>query len=348
MPRSLAISFEEVMRQEREGVLAHLVRCLLAPLGLCSGLWIKIKNKLYDVGALPVHKGPLPVVSVGNLVVGGVGKTPFVRLLAQALAPAGKVAILSRGYRSGVGKRPFVVDAGAARGGDEALMLARTLKNALVIVGQDRLAGVRLAAKLGAKIVLLDDGMQHRRLHRNVEIALLHATHPWGSGHFLPHGILRDDPSRLAACDLIIAVGEGYTGNAQVPVVEVDTTCNGVYDLEGKRLTLNGEKVALFCAIGAPSRFVRTVQEELRTPVVARYFLGDHKSFAKIALLAFAKEAKQKGAKLLLCTEKDKVKIPKDWVLPLPCAWVSQEMVIRKNGGALGALVERIKESMSI
>ena len=169
----------------------------LASWGYGSG--VAARNALYDHKLLPTHSSPLPTISVGNLLLGGSGKTPLVRFLAQSLE--GKVAILSRGYKSRAEKRssPTLVlpDSRWEEVGDEPLMLARSLPDALVIVCADRLKGAAFAKKHGAQVLLLDDGFQYRRLARDVNIVCIPATTSIHSLSLFPRGPLREPLSAL-------------------------------------------------------------------------------------------------------------------------------------------------------
>lgn len=218
---------------------------------------------------MPVFKVAVPVISIGNVVAGGTGKTPFVHLLAKNFSKTKKVAILSRGY----GPMP-----------DEPMLLARRLPNVGVYVGKDRVALAKQAVKEGAELIFLDDGFQHRRLHRDLDIVL----HGQGKEHYLPWGFLRDSPSRLKTAEV-------------VDTKDTRLVLKRILDLQGREIpSIRGWEVGIFCGIARPERFKKTV-EELGAKVVKEVYFADHE-LADLSLL---------GEGVWICTEKDFVKLPK-------------------------------------
>lgn len=313
---------------------------------------IRLRHWLYDKGWIGQKHAPLPVVSVGNLVVGGVGKTQVVLLLAKKLED---VAILSRGFRGKAEKRkePLVVSTHQhlpSECGDEPWLLASRLPKAQVIVNRDRYLSSLKAKKLGARVLILDDGMQHRRLFRDIEIVVLEGKDPLGGGRFLPSGLLREDPKRLAKADLVIFMGqpsktdlEKVMGLAQSPYATAQIKISGIYDLKGEGFpSIKGKKIGLFCGIGNPERFVSSV-EALGAVVVATKYLADHKKIQAEELKRFASFCKEKGAQYLLCTEKDKVKLPEILLMPpLLLGWVKVDLEIIKNQEAWDRITKEI------
>lgn len=227
-----------------------------------------------------------PVVSIGNIVVGGTGKTPFVLYLAKAFSNR-KVAILSREYGKVL---------------DEPLLLQRRAPFCKVYVGKDRRDLAKRAKKEGAELILLDDGFQYRKLFRDIDIVLLSKEDPFGKGHFLPWGFLRDSPKRLSKADLVVGT----------PTLEVEKRVEGVFDFsERKKDIQKGERVVLFSAIARPESFEKTVSS-LGFIVLFHKIFADHEKPTFESLLELAKRAKEEGAERLLCTEKDFVKWRKD------------------------------------
>src|SRR6266436_4083268 len=189
------------------------VTVALAPLGRLYGVAMKTRRALYRSGRLHVHKLGAPVISVGNLTTGGTGKTPLVAWIARELAHTGqRVCILTRGYgRRSAGTRVVVSDgveiiSDAAQAGDEPLLLAETLKGlAAVISDADRVSAARWAVEhLHSGVFVLDDGLQHLGVARNLNILTIDATNPWGNRKLLPAGILRESPSELARANCIV------------------------------------------------------------------------------------------------------------------------------------------------
>jgi tetraacyldisaccharide 4'-kinase len=271
------------------------------------------------------------VVSIGNLTIGGTGKTPAVEMVARWLTGDGRrVAIVSRGY----GRRPgapveLVSDGGgprlpAERAGDEPLLLARRLPGVAVVVGADRLAAGRWAVThLRPDVVLLDDGFQQRRLMKDVEIVCLDARAPWGPGGLFPRGTLREPPSALARAQLLIATRAArrnlaglfeeirqYAGPA--PCLAADYAVEGLEDLESGALrpasALQGRGVLAFAGIAAPERLGETLAAHgaIVRDVVA---FPDHHPYAPGDLAAVAHRARAMGAGLLVTTEKDAVRL---------------------------------------
>lgn len=246
-----------------------------APLSMGYALAVWVRNFLYDRKWLAITRVPATVISVGNIVAGGSGKTPLVLLLAK-MFPQKNIAILSRGY------------GGMA---DEAQIFARRLPHAKVYVGKNRVLLAKQAVKEGAEIVLLDDGFQYRRLHRDFDLVLLAEGR-----HFLPWGFLRDHPKRLKKADLLIG-----------PSAEVEFTykVDRIVNIKGEVLpTICGKKAALFCGIAKPLAFRKMVQD-LGVEIVQELFLADHEPIFKKKLNDLASQAD-----LILCTEKDAVKLP--------------------------------------
>ncbi len=315
----LGVIVEAVMRGRR-GFIPSLYRCTMTLPAWIYGAIVKGRNRFYDRrGGIKLSR---PVISVGNLVAGGTGKSDVVALLARALP--GKVAIVSRGYGVKI-RQPFVVrgNHGAEVCGDEPRMLANRLKEVMIVVGPDRVAGARLAIERGASVVLLDDGMQYRRLHRDFEIVVLDGNDPFGGNHFLPKGLLREDPKRLEKADLVVINGGEW--KPLQTAVRMRGRVEGIFTLQGERIkTLHTVPVALFCGIGNPERFVHTVQE-LGADIREKLFVPDHK---KIKEAELAKLFVRTGVKFLVCTEKDGVKYANSC---LPILWIKRSLVVDQH-----------------
>lgn len=284
------------------------------------------RHKAYDKKWLAITQVPVPVISVGNIVAGGTGKTPFTLLLAEELASIAKLAILTRGYRSRIERKGLVVAISKEQGpsvkveecGDEPYLLASRLKDVAIWVGKDRCLSAKKASEQGATLLLLDDGMQYRKLARQIEVVMVDAKDPFGKGAFLPHGFLRELPERLAKADLIVI--------NHVQHKESFDTCKtllGRYTaapMIGTRLKVKNQvkgAVGAFCGIGKPERFFSTL-EEIGCQIVDRLISLDHFAVKKEDLERFAERCKTLGATTLVCTEKDAVKLPQGLRLCLP------------------------------
>ncbi|MBK6684865.1 MAG: tetraacyldisaccharide 4'-kinase [Deltaproteobacteria bacterium] len=269
------------------------------------------RSWLYDRGLWSAVRAERPVISVGNVTVGGSGKTPLVITLVEHL-PGKKVGVLSRGYGRRSKAAPVVVSTGegplvsAEEGGDEPCLIAQRT-SAIVVVDPDRVRGAARAIRLGAEVLILDDGFQHRRLHRDLDLVVLDGAEPFGNGHFLPRGPLRESPGVLSRADLLIQVGPGSRLQNDDRMVEVEVVPATVGPHPAS--WLRGRRVALYAAIARPLRFRRTV-EALGATVVAEHFDADHHFTDPRALLAFAAAAQTAGAELVVTTEKDQARGP--------------------------------------
>lgn len=324
---------------------------ILTPLSTLYRSIVRFRHYLYDHKFFSKHFSKLPTVSIGNVMAGGTGKTQVALLLAKHLSESLRVAILTRGYRGRAehAAEPLLVDTeqhSASQAGDEPWLLAKR-SGALVLVNKNRFKSALKAEKLGAEILVLDDGMQHRKLHRDFEIVVIDGKTPFGS--FLPKGRRREEMDRLSAADLILYVGEPeaaieqeVTRHTTAPCVAAHIVPTGVFmHATGTVATLDGRPVAVFCGIGNPSRFVKTV-EGFGAQIIATHFAPDHSLPNEKTLRKFALLAKEKGASLLLCTEKDAVKLS-NIPLPLPVAWMRVTLEIVKNRDAWTKMVNEIK-----
>jgi len=321
---------------------------VIAKVGLRAISWVYKavcigRNYAFNSGWLTSYYPPIPVlISIGNIVAGGTGKTPLTALLVKELIEGCQVAILSRGYRAMAEhlERPFFLSQGegplypASYGGDEPYMLAALNPQALVLVGRDRSFSAKMAARAGAEVAIIDDGMQHRWLHRDYDIALINAKDPFGLGYFLPRGFLRDTPSSLKRSHLIILTHAEEEQQRQraiallrtysdAPIAATKISVMGVYNLRGEQVeSLEGKAVAIFCGIAQPDSFLSTV-ESLGARIVASLILPDHGILPQNgAWERFVGESQRCGAECVVCTEKDRVKIKEGFDLPLPLVWV--------------------------
>lgn len=300
------------------------LRPALAPLGWLYGAWMRARNAHYDrAGA--AQRVEAPVVSIGNLSAGGTGKTPVVGWLARALQARGITpAIVSRGYRGAAGSGPLVVSRGAGPeceasvSGDEPWMLANTLPGTLVVVGSRRILGARKAIELGARVVLLDDGFQHRALVRDLDVVLLDATRPFQFDRLLPAGRLREPASSLGRADWILLTRAGSANglgalrdavravNQAAPILEADHRARGFLDPSGQAVEKPGRAVA-FCGIGHPDRF-RQDLERLDVSIESFRAFGDHERIDAGSLDELKRIASERDA-ALVTTEKDLARV---------------------------------------
>lgn len=309
---------------------------LLRPLGGLYALVMRLRQYLYGRGVLRPVRAARPVICLGNLTVGGAGKTPACLALAKSLLARGKrPAIVSRGY--GRGKNapsPLVVAKGWAHGdmpvaqspadsGDEPWLMAQALPPAAVLVDAKRSRAARVAAdELGADVLLLDDGYQHLALYADARILLIPARQPFGNGRVLPAGPLREPLEGHGRADIIVV-----TGCEAIPP-DILTLCGArpAFAAEyastawrsasdGRRLPpdhLAGHTVYAFCGLGRPDGFRRSLKK-LRVEIRAFEALRDHQVYDEKLLSQLAENFKSSGAEYLVTTAKDAVKIPQNF-----------------------------------
>ncbi|MEM8548364.1 MAG: tetraacyldisaccharide 4'-kinase [Pseudomonadota bacterium] len=244
---------------------------LLWPLAGLFGVLSALHRALFRWGIKPSQAVDARVIVVGNIAVGGAGKTPVTGWLAQALADAGaRVAIVSRGY-GGNAVSPLQVraDTDPAVAGDEAVMQVRQ-SGLPVFVGRDRVAACQLAIAEGAEVIVCDDGLQHYRLRRDIEIAVVDGERRHGNGWLLPAGPLRETPARLATVDHVLVHG-GSAGDFHLDVDHAVNLANG----ERRSLTtFKGQTLHAVAGIGHPERFFLALEQHDIT--VQRVPLPDH------------------------------------------------------------------------
>jgi tetraacyldisaccharide 4'-kinase len=318
-----------VQRWER-GFIAGAGGLLAAMAGGYRGL-LSAREWLYARGILHSHALDCPVVSIGNLTVGGTGKTPAVELAVRTLADLGhRPAVLSRGYGRSGGGVQIVADAASIRldaeeAGDEPFLLARRLPGVPVVVGPNRYEAGRVArARFGVTAVVLDDGFQHRTLRKDLEILMARAAQPWGNGRLLPGGPLREPLGGLARAHLVVATGARRLDEAAevtqtvshvapaVPVltaVHVPTEC---FESGGMRFValdaLGGARLLAFAGIGSPAGFRRTLRETAATVVDFQEF-ADHHWYTREELAGLERRAVEMRADGFVTTEKDWVRL---------------------------------------
>jgi len=317
------------------------LQLLLLPLTLCSllyGLAMSCRALLYRTGVLKSHRIGCRVVTVGNITVGGTGKTPTVCCLAQYFKQGGfRVAVLNRGYRGKQADRIQIVSDGtsvlasAEAAGDEAFMLARKLPGIPVLAARDRVAAGALAVeRFSSQIAILDDGFQHLRVQRDADIVLINAANPFGNGFLLPRGILREKLSALQRAHIILLtktdVSAGAVGTLREtirrynPDAPVFTSSYQIRCLRNARsgdhipiAAFAGKRVGAVCSIGDPGGFIAMV-EKLQTMLVERIILPDHHAYGPEDYRRIAELFRH--ADSIITTEKDIAKIDLNMVQP--------------------------------
>jgi tetraacyldisaccharide 4'-kinase len=312
----LASQFRELVSGRRKGLGATLLRAGLALVEVPYTWAVRRRNLRYDRGQAAIHRVPVPVISVGNLTLGGTGKTPLVRWIAQWLLDRGVCpAIVSRGY-------------GARQGSenDEALELRADLPQVGHMQNPDRAAAAREAiGRFRCQAIVLDDAFQHRRLARDLDLVLLDASEPLGFQHVFPRGTLREPVEGLGRADMVLLSradligGElrdslrrqvlGYAPNAAWgEVVHAPRSLVSHQGLEEPIGWLSGRRIAAFAGIGNPAGFRHTLENCGCRPV-AFWEFPDHHAYTRGDLASLAARAGELGAEALVCTRKDLVKI---------------------------------------
>ncbi len=295
------------------------------------------RDWLYARGLLRSRRVGCPVVSIGNLTVGGTGKTPAVELAVRTLTEMGhRPAVVSRGYRRQSRGVQVVADTASVRldaedAGDEPFLLARRLPRVPVVVGASRLQAARLAVeRFGVTAVVLDDGFQHRTLTKDLEIVMTRARSPWGNGRLLPSGPLREPLSALRRADLIVAAGVASPGDIAdvlataalhapgVPVLAARYTAVECWEAERMRdhpvHVLSGLPLLAFAGIASPDGFEATLRG-LGAHITQMVRFPDHHWYTSSELTRLEARATASGACGLVTTEKDWVRLRR---LPLP------------------------------
>lgn len=291
---------------------------------------------LYERGWFESQQLPAPVISVGNLTVGGTGKTPCVAWLANWLRAEGyAVAILSRGYKRASTGRIEVSDGktllcDAVTAGDEPYLLAQSCPGVRVIVDQDRYAAGRwLAERVPVSAFLLDDGFQHLRLQRDLNLLLLDATDDLAQAQMVPFGRLREPLTALRRADAVIVTRADqpfdrpalettirHFARAQAPIFYAHHALTKLRRLgtgESRELTdLTGQSVAAFSGIARPERFLNDL-EKLGMRVVWQRSFADHHRYTQVEFESIVIEAKRAGAGAILTTEKDAANLQTPW-----------------------------------
>nr|MBP7377341.1 tetraacyldisaccharide 4'-kinase [Pyrinomonadaceae bacterium] len=323
-------------------------------LGHIFGKVAELRNSLYDKGVLDVFDLRARVISVGNLTAGGTGKTPLVAYISNILHSRGEtVCILTRGYGRKDPKERVVVTDGkriltdAEHAGDEPFELAKKLLGKVIIIADaDRVsAGEWARRKFGVTTFILDDGFQHRKVKRDLDIVCIDSTDPFGGGKMLPAGRLREQKVGLDRADVVIVtranLGSGIAVlrssiadlNPETQIFTSETAISGVVDLkdiQSKRRPTQREikehKVFAFCGIGNPEIFFKQLWQDgfdaAGTKAFRDHFVYSQKDVAEIERLA-----RDSSADLLLTTAKDAVKL-QELEFTLPCYVVEIEMVI--------------------
>jgi tetraacyldisaccharide 4'-kinase len=295
---------------------SHPLSILLLPLSGVFGLLVSLRRFAYETGMLRRHKLPVPVIVIGNITVGGTGKTPLVIWLVESLRGAGyRPGVVSRGYGGDTARMPQLVtaDSDPVAVGDEPVLIAQRAACPVAVAPRRVMAARALIADHDCNVIVSDDGLQHYALERDMEIAVIDGERRLGNGHYLPAGPLREQATRLRRVDIMVVNGKALPGECRMQLV--GTTTQSLVDAHVKRDL--GEwrdaRVHAVAGIGNPARFF----DQLRGQglKVVEHPFPDHHRF-RAADLRFGDDLP------VVMTEKDAVKCrafaaPNHWYVPV-------------------------------
>ena len=369
----------DVIYDRRDGFWVGIYAAFLKGLSFIFSGIVRLRHKMYDSRILRDFPLGCTVVVVGNLTVGGTGKTPIVEKFARSLSERErKVAILSRGYKSksesvftrfarwithGEPPPPKVVSDGhkvlldSEHAGDEPYMLARNLPGVVVIVDKNRVkAGHYAVSHFGADTLILDDGFQYLPLRGQIQLLLVDKTNPFGNCSMLPRGILREPISHLKRASYIfITKSDGRKDpelehlirkyNPTVEIIECAHVPERLVDFASgvpeSLSILDGVKISCFSAIAAPESFEKFLSDLGADIVYKKRFL-DHHRFEDSELDEFFRKSTEAGAKLAVTTEKDAVRIRSNYAAEIPFYYTKLEIEILDGCDDFESAVERI------
>lgn len=294
--------------------LDRLLSDALTPAAVLFGVGTRIRRRLHETGPLRTTRMPVPVIAIGNLTLGGTGKTPLAIWITQTLVNQGAApAIVTRGYGARAGSAPRRVRAADPCESDEARLLAGRFPSLPVIAGRDRVAGIRLAMDSGAGVIVLDDAFQHLAVARDLDILLLDPRVPYPTGRTLPAGPMREPWSAATRADLYVVVDGPTTpspnGREPIRARRQATSLRLGGDVIDSPKTLQGRPVFLLSGIGQPAGF-RALVEAQGASVVGETHYSDHHRFRPDEVREAQVAARGRGAEHLVVTEKDAIRLP--------------------------------------
>lgn len=314
--------FRAIISGRRRDAAAVAVRSLLGAATFGYGLAVRIRNALYDHHVFKTHRVNAAVLSIGNLTTGGTGKTPLVVWLCRELAQCSafgtqhyRVAVLTRGYKS------TQHSAVSRQYSDEPAILARACGDVPVIVNPDRVAGAKAAMAKGAEVLVMDDGFQHRRLARDLDVVAIDATLPFGYDRLLPAGLLREPPTALSRAQAAVITRSDFVRpdqleqiertlrevNPRLVVARAIHAPVAIQLADGHTMTaadLAGKRVYAFCGIGNPEAFFQTIEAH-GAHLVGTMSFNDHYLCTAEDIRRVLQQAATAKADLVLTTEKN-------------------------------------------
>jgi tetraacyldisaccharide 4'-kinase len=346
---------KEIIDKKRRNIFLIFI---LSIISVFFRFLVFVKNLFFDLKILKVKKVKSKVISIGNIVVGGVGKTPFLILLAKKLQENNlnkKIAIISRGYKSKFENKNVEVepnsDFDASEIGDEPFLIKNHLKNIHIFVGKDKYKSAIDASK-NFDIVLIDDGFQYRKLKKDLEIVILNSKNLFGNNKFLPNGYLREHPKSLKRADFIVvnhSDGKSMKFEEEIkkysdkPIIYVKPKANKFYDFSKNEYDiLKNTKVAIYSGIANPEIFYKTIKD-LELEIVNFLFLLDHEKILENNLNEFIKKSLELEAEFILTTEKDFVKLD-CFNYKIPILYLDISLNVTANNDNFSSLIEKINQ----
>ena len=352
-----------ILAEEKQTLGIRILRMVATVVAWSYDKLTIFRNFLFDLRILKVHKLSCPVISVGNLAVGGTGKTPMVIWLARFLLEEGwRVGVVSRGYKGEKTEKVLVVSdgrnilAGSDISGDEPQLLARRLPGIPVLCSTKRaLAAEAAVEQFRCEVVILDDGFQHRFVARNLDIVMFDSRYPFGDGSLFPRGILREQTTALTRAQVLVL--SRFDGSEQAeqshknlvgqwPDKTIVTAAHRATHLfkatTQKELPLSSvenKRLAAFAGIGRPDDFFRTVRG-LGADLVHTTALPDHHPLTIELLASLVEEASDQKPELWLTTEKDWVRLPSDLPDSMELMILAVEIDLDGDSSLLKAVVQ--------
>ncbi len=356
-------NYRRLISGQSSSFSASLLRFLLGIAAICYSLFVRLRNFLFSKGLLKVHHVDAAVFCVGNITVGGTGKTPLVVWLCNLITQNPKLktqnckcAILTRGYKAKAQENADFTD--------ELAIFAESCPEAEVIVNPDRLAGAAEAIdKYATKVLIMDDGFQHRRLTRDLDIVAIDATQPFGYGKLLPAGLLREPVTSLKRAGAVVITRCDQVTETQLS--EIDEKLRAINsgmiiarsihapvyakstdDKEISIEKLKVKKIFAFCGIGNPDAFLNTIKN-LGPELAGSKVYDDHYHYTDACLTDISEQAEKLGADLILTTQKDWTKVISsfksqisNFKSPLPFTYLAVEIKFLAGEDKLTALIK--------
>ncbi len=313
-------SYLKLISGRQSGFCASCIRFLLLFISWFYRGGIKIRNLLYTKGILKVHKFGVPVISVGNITAGGTGKTPLVIRICNLLSTRGlQVAVLTRGYKATSGVR-------TDKAVDEPAVLKQRCESARILLNPDRVASASKAvADYKPDVFIMDDGFQHRRLARDLDIVVVDSTQPFGFGKMFPAGLLREPVTEIKRAQAVVLTRTAQTREDELSRLESSLLSinphlvisrsvhrpTAVFLSDRKRLAtraFTGKKVFAFCGIGNPDSFYETLSK-VGCILCEKLSFPDHHNYDIDEFKGIFEAAEKHGAEFILTTEKDWTRI---------------------------------------